>query len=149
MKTLALILTAVFVAGCAGTQTVNVSPNARNYRFKSVHVVTHGGNSGDMDMHLQKALLAKNLNVTADQYTVKTPAPDIMVKYVDSWKWDLSMYLASLDITILDKSGNILATGNYQNTFWHEWPDAGEKVNSILNEIFSHFAGPLPTTNKP
>jgi hypothetical protein len=133
-----LILTALFLASCATTQNVMSVPLADNFHAKSAYFVPHNGKSGDMDGYIQRELIAHNIAMQTGPDVRQLDKVDMIVKYNDSWAWDLAMYLKTLDIQFFDaKSGNLLAQGHWENSAFHKFPDAGKIVNGVMNEMFT------------
>jgi hypothetical protein len=130
-------LLALSLVGCAGKYNIKSSDNMNTYTAKTAHVVHQGGNSKDMDAHVSRAFVSKGFKVSESLPNQTIPKTDLVVKYTDSWRWDITMYLNAVDITVVDRNGNILATGNYTNSpFWHEWPSEGQVVQKIVDDMF-------------
>ncbi len=140
MKKFVLSLCAFFAfAGCSTSQKVSSSSNARNIQPRSAFVVTHEGRSKDMDKNLKNALFAHGVAVS---FGVSRPEPlktDLLVTYDDSWHWDLAMYLRKLNIQFMDASGNILVTGDWENSALHGFPDAGKITSGLVNEMMGQL----------
>ena len=136
-KTILFTLMPAFLIGCATSQKTTFSETAIKVPVQSAYLVNKGGKSADMDQHLQTGLQAQGLMVRTGPDVVKTGDADIIVKYSDAWRWDVAMYIKELHINVSEaKTGNILATGNWENSALHCYPDAGEVVNGVLKEIF-------------
>jgi hypothetical protein len=135
---LAAALALFLFTACATTQEVTFSNSINTASANTAYVVTHGGRSADMDVHIQNDLRARGLKVVTGPDVVKTSDGDILVKYSDRWRWDLAMYLEDVHIMIYDgKSGDLLATGLWQNSAFHKFPDAGEVIKGVMDEIFT------------
>jgi hypothetical protein len=147
MKAIIVLMISFLLFGCGGSYKVKASANSSEYYPKTAHVVNQGGKSGDMDANVQRARMTKGLTVSASESSYKNPPPDLLVKYTDGWQWDIAMYLSAVDITFYDKSGNILVTGSYENSFWHEWPNSSETVQKVVDEMFTHL-GKIPLKNQ-
>ncbi|WP_142698525.1 hypothetical protein [Bdellovibrio sp. ZAP7] len=137
MKNTVLILAFLGLSACAGKYNIKSSEAAMNYVAHTAHVINQGGNSKDMDTHVSRALMVRGLKVTDSESVANLPKTDILVKYTDSWQWDITMYLRAVDITFYDRSGNILASGNYTNSFFHEWPNEGQVVQKVVDDMFA------------
>jgi hypothetical protein len=137
----------VFFTACATTQQVTFSNSIEKVSANTAYVVTHGGRSADMDVHMQEDLRARGLKVMTGPDVIKTNDADLLVKYSDRWRWDIVMYLEDVHIMIYDgKSGDLLATGLWQNSAFHKFPDAGEVVKGVMDEIFTKLkTGPKVT----
>ncbi len=62
---------------------------------------------------------------------------DFYVRYADSWKWDITIYLKELHIQFYDvKDGVLLASGSFSNSFLHSFPDPGQKVSDVIASMY-------------
>lgn len=135
---LAMIPCVLLVTACGTTQKVIVAENIKNFAPETAHLVSHGGRSSDMDNHFKSDLVRRNLRVT--ESTTSAPA-DIVVKYDDHWYWDVAMYLHSMEITMLDRSGVILAQAEWKNSPMHTYPDPPPIIKGLLDEVFDKLKG--------
>lgn len=128
---------AVFLGlvGCSTTQKVSSSASAQNLQPRSAFVVTHEGRSKDMDKNLRNALLKHGVTVSSGLSRPSPSKTDLIVTYDDSWHWDIAMYLRKLNVKFLDASGNILVTGDWENSALHGYPDAGEVTSGLVTEM--------------
>lgn len=149
-KILILSLAAIFVvSGCATTSQVVVNPAESGLAFKTAYLVTHGGRSVDMDNSFRSALLQHGLTVTEGESPPQSKDTDIVVKYDDSWRWDLAMYLLSLDVQVYDgKTGALISESTWHNSPAHTWPDEKVVVAQLLQQTFTKLNAktPLPLT---
>lgn len=61
-----------------------------------------------------------------------------MVRYGDEWKWDLVMYLWSMDVSFTDaKTGVVKGTAHYKNRFWHTFPNPENVTRRMFEAIDS------------
>lgn len=104
-KILIVTLALITVFGCATSNSVTVNPSASAKAFNSAYLVVQGEQSGDMDAYIQRELLAHGLQVKIGPDVRTLPDMDVIVRYTDKWRWDMAMYLLSLDIQIYDSSG--------------------------------------------
>ena len=56
--------------------------------------------------------------------------------YVDRWHWDMVMYLRTLDVSVMDRSGREVATGAYRNSALHGYPDVEATCREVVDGIF-------------
>ena len=62
----------------------------------------------------------------------------IIVQYIDHWKWDVVMYLHSLQIIIVDcKTNKVIATSVYKQGFFHSFPNSVKIVNQLFSDLDS------------
>jgi len=132
----ALVLTGL-LEGCSTVNPASIQANSKLRSMQSAYVYTHGGSSADMDAEVQEALINRGLTVRAGPEEGKPTDVDFYVRYADSWRWDLAMYLKSLHIQFYDaKSGALLASGSFSNSFLHSFPDPGQKISEVVATMF-------------
>ena len=126
----------LLVGGCATRSSVVVNPGV-SLQAKSAYVVLHGGNSGDMDVHIQRELMAHGLVVKAGP-ELRQPDTDIIVRYSDDWRWDMAMYLRSLDVQVYSVStGELVASGSWKNSALHGFHSEEGVVKDVIDQIFA------------
>ena len=140
-----LVSSALF--GCASTTNVVVAKPGETQAIHAVAFAPQGGNSADMDAHVERDLLARGVAVK----TIVTPGTrkaadvDAVVTYSDTWHWDLVMYLESLDLNIFDaKSGSLLATGHWENSRPHGFPNPATIIKKVMDEMFAKMGAANP-----
>jgi len=70
--------------------------------------------------------------------TTKSADTDLIVSYSDVWRWDIVMYLKSLQINFVDgPSGTILATGRWENSAFHGFQDHAAVTRGVIAEMFT------------
>lgn len=117
------------------------------HQVKSVAQALQEDNSSDMNTNLQTALSKEGL-------TIKTPLPtgtrkssdvDAIVSYSDVWRWDLVMYLKSVSIQLFDaQSGDLLVSGNWNNSAFHGFQDSKVVVQNLVSEMFDKLRTATP-----
>jgi hypothetical protein len=130
-----LMLVAGSLAACATSSGVVVNPSIAKARYQSAYVVVHGDRSSDMDAKLQRELLRHGLSVTVGPETGATGDAQLIVRYADDWKWDLSMYLWSFDVMV-----TLLAAGSWKNSAMHGFHSADKVVAQVVDQTFSKLA---------
>jgi len=66
--------------------------------------------------------------------------------YTDNWQWDLTMYLAELEIELHNaQTGRLIASARYKQGFVHRYPDPIEIVDNLVGQIL----GEPPKVSKP
>lgn len=132
-----LIAVLACMSGCSTINPATIQSETKLRSFKTAYVVTHGGNSADMDTHLQEALVNRGLEVRAGPESSKPTDVGFYAVYSDSWKWDLTMYLKELHIQFYEaKSGVLLASGSFSNSLLHSFPDPGKKVADVVATMY-------------
>ena len=132
---LVLALLALLSVGCATSSNVVVNPGSAQ-KIHSAYVVLNEGKSSDMDAHIQRELMSHNIQVTAGP-EMRQPSADVTVRYSDNWRWDVTMYLRSLDIQVYDSAtGTLRASGSWKNSALHGYHGAAGVVKEVVDEIF-------------
>ncbi|SEL51433.1 hypothetical protein SAMN05428989_1820 [Pseudoxanthomonas sp. GM95] len=124
------------LSGCATHSRVVVNPG-HHIVVKSAYVVLHGGSSEDMDAHVQQELMAHGIQVKAGPET-RDPGTDVVVRYTDNWRWDMAMYLRSLDIQVYNgASGTLVASGSWKNSALHGYHSGANVTKKVMDEVFA------------
>lgn len=140
MKLLVGVVGASLV-GCATSSGVVVNPSISKASYQSVYVVVHGDKSADMDANLQKELLRHGLVVTSGSEERPSTPTDLIARYADDWKWDLSMYLRSFDLMISDGKTNVLlASGEWKNSLFHGYYSSEKVVGEVVSNTLSKIS---------
>lgn len=126
----------LLLTGCATSRDIAVNPAGQGKSYKSAYVIIHGGASSDVDASVQRALLHNGFMVTAGQGEVPPEGTDLIVRYSDSWSWDMTMYLKRLDINFYEsRSRSMIATATWKNSALHGFPDLDEVVSGLVTGI--------------
>lgn len=130
------------IVGCATTSEVDVVPNVTHASFHTVYLVVHGGNSGDVDDDIRRALLQHGLSETeGSSDTIQGKDVDLVVKYDDHWRWDITMYLKTIDIQFFDgKTGTLIAESSWQNSTLHGFHGADKVVDDLVDKTFAKLS---------
>jgi hypothetical protein len=121
------------LGGCATSSDVVVNRSAPHTNYTSAYVVTHGGNGADMDALIKKELVRHGLNVSSG--SASPTSGQLRIEYVDEWKWDVVMYLRSLDVTAYDdRTQNLLATASWKNSAMHGFHSKDTVVADVVSE---------------
>jgi hypothetical protein len=130
----AALLTLVVLSGCSTTQNVTAGPQVKNSPMTTACFTAHGGRSADMDAAIQRNLENHGVSVTLAPACEKA---DVNVTYTDSWRWDIVMYLRSMDIRFYKAlSGGLIASGHWKNSLLHQFPNADGVVRDLIDEMF-------------
>lgn len=127
------------IVACATTTHIDVVPNQPHGSFHTVYLAVHEGSSSDVDDHIRRALLRRGFSETeGTDGNVQNKGVDLVVKYEDHWKWDLTMYLKSIDIEVFDgKTGVLIAESSWQNSALHGFHSAEDVVDDLVDQTFS------------
>jgi len=136
----ALFTAAIFLGltGCSSTQQVTLAKQSIPNHVMTVSQVKQEDNSKDMDANLIQAVNSSGLQMKGSlpQGTAKSKDVDALISYQDTWRWDLVMYLKSVSVNLYDaKTGDLLVIGSWENSALHSFPDSGQVVRNLLNEM--------------
>jgi len=126
------------IVACATTTSIDVVPGESRVPIHTVYLVVHGGSSSDVDDDVRRALLHHGLSETeGTDDAIQNKNVDLVVKYDDHWRWDLTMYLQSIDIELFDsKTGSLIAESSWKNSAFHRFPNAEDVVDDLVNQTF-------------
>jgi len=147
IRTSLLVLSLVVMTGCATRQEVLLAKAQPTKTVATVARVPDEGNSSTMDLHLEQALVAEGLQVRGalPAGTRKSGEVDAIVSYVDVWRWDLVMYLHSLNVKIFDAaSGDLLVTGQWRDSAFHGFRDAKLVTQQLVSELLAKLRAAKP-----
>jgi hypothetical protein len=131
-------------AGCSTTSGVIVNNSAQKVHYNSVYVIVHGGNSSDMDAKIQKEFLRHGFAVSAGPEGSAPAATQLIARYADDWRWDLAMYLRSLDVMLYDRQSNtLLAQGSWKNSVFHGFHSSEKVVTGVVDDTLSKINSQL------
>jgi hypothetical protein len=112
--------------------------------MKTAYVVHDPGSTYGCANAAEEALTARGLKVTSGPIQDKPADTDFYVEVIDRWQWDVAMFLASLEIHLVDNAtGNLIAAGTFrQSTFFHTFPDQKEKTFEVIASIYKTQPAP-------
>jgi hypothetical protein len=131
------------LGGCATSMDVKLNPTAHPIQDGSkVYLVFLGDKSVDVDNSLQKAFLGEGFQVSGGKEDAMTDDSDLLVRYTDNWRWDLVMYLLSLELQLYDaKSKNLLSITTWKNSALHGFPNLDEVTKQLVKETVQKLKG--------
>lgn len=126
------------VSGCSSTVESRYYKNAPLNSLKKAYVVHDPGSTLGCAKAAEEALSARGVTVTAGAIQNKPKDADFYVEVVDHWKWDVAMFLLSLDIHFKDNAtGDLIATGSFkQSEFFHTFPNQQHKTLEVIDAIY-------------
>ena len=134
---LAAVITvlASLTTGCANRATGSVNPSTDLSALKTMYVRHYPSDNTGVNLEIADKLRSKGVTVMTGNVA---PAGhfDAIVTYVDKWRWDITMYLLELTITLRDpKTEMPLAEGNSFHTSLTRMSQT-EMVNEVVNHIY-------------
>ena len=96
-----------------------------------------------MDANLEREFLRHGFVVSVGPDGGAAPGAQLIVRYTDDWKWDLKMYLRSLDVMVFDaKTNDLIATGSWRNSVVHGFYNSQKVVAKVVDDIVSKINVP-------
>ena len=115
------------MTGCATSQNVMLAQRSA-VMPRSAALVPEEGNSPDMNGLNSSSLVRarhQHQSTFAGRHPETSDAVDAIISYTDVWRWDIVMYLKTVNINMFDaKSGNLLVTGTKDNSAFHNFKSA-------------------------
>jgi len=131
-----IILFGVSLVSCSTIRPAGVYSRDSLNGINSAYVVQKRSKRG-IDIYIQEALAVRGIRSSIGPFESKPENVDVYVTYVDIWQWDMSMYLATLDIKIYNNHTNeLIATGEFVNAWLHTYPDPCETVFEVIDSIW-------------
>ena len=133
MMTLKYVFAAALLAtsSCTSTYRVNGSTGAL-VQGGTARIVVDSADSGDASCRraVERELQARGFRVADDAKA------NLTVKMIDTWHWDVVMYLLKLDLVFTDAStGNLRAQAHYSNSAFHGYPSQSDVVEKLFLEL--------------
>jgi len=124
-------------SGCSTVEKGKRYGDAPLKTFKTAYVVMTQTANWDIGMYIREALADRGVDVTAGRMQDKPADVAFYVTYVDRRKWDVAMYLDSLEIQFSDgATGKLLASGSFRNRFFHSFPNERQKTIEVINTMY-------------
>ena len=144
-----LLATFLVLFGCGPiiSREVMLGSSAPPKSMSLAYLAPMPGNSPDMDARIQQELKAHGVSIKPMPVDVKNlQDADLVVKYIDVWKWDIVMYLGCLNIYFFDaKSMDLIVTGSwYTSPRGHWFNDSSKVIRELLDDMFSKISISAP-----
>ena len=132
------LLFALVVSGCSTVEPGKRYGSASLESMKTAFVVIRPDYDPKIGAHIHEALTTKHgVSVATGSLQDKPKDVAFYVEYEDHWRWDLAMYLHSLDIRFINNlSGEVIGMGSFRQGFVHDFPDAREKTLEVVKSIY-------------
>jgi hypothetical protein len=105
-----------------------------------------------MDVNLQEALMSQAIAVrpAVPSGTRQASGADVLVSYVDVWKWDMAMYLQRITITMYDSaSGDLMISARWADSPMHAFRDSRLVVKDLIDDMFKRVRLAPESTGTP
>jgi len=134
----ATILVAAFISGCSSVEPAKHMGNTPLASLKSAYVVLAPGANTTIAEFIQVGLAHHDLKVSIGALRNKPKDVAFYVNYQDDWKWDVTMYLNSLDVQFVDNSNDqVIASGSFKQGLFHNFPDPRTTTFEVIDSIFN------------
>ena len=131
------LLLALVISGCSTVEPGKRYGNAPLDSMKTAFVVLRPEYDAKIGANIQEALVQHGVAAKAGPLQEKPKDVAFFVEYEDHWRWDLAMYLFSLDIRFHDStSGQIFASGAFRQGVFHDFPIARQKTFEVVESIY-------------
>lgn len=128
------VVIALSISGCGGSYTVNRMNGNVPVSIKTVAITPSDGNSPEVTGYVSDAITSNGISVmpALPPNVIKSDKVDMVVSYIDVWRWDLATYMQSISINFYNAStGELMVTGRWRDSFFHAW-HRGESVSRQL-----------------
>jgi len=124
----------LLLGSCLNRATATLEQSTDLSGIKSLHVIKFAPDSHGVNLLITDKLRTMGFLATTGDNTLSDV--DAVVTYEDKWRWDFSMYMLELTITIRDPETQFpLASGNsYHTSISRKSPE--EMVGEVIGNIF-------------
>ena len=139
-----VVIAAMVISGCATSHAVTQSGNITAGTYHTAALVPQDGNSSEVDGYVKDALAAHEITVLPSKPagTKKAEDVDLLVSYLDVWRWDVHTYLLTLRIDLFDaRSGALLVSGTWNNSLFHGFQRGKDEAKELLVEMIAPIRG--------
>lgn len=135
-----ILVLSLLVTGCSTIMPPNIYQSTTLSKAKTAYVVKNDESTRNLELYIQKAIAKHGIGTSYGPLSRKPDTVDIYVTYVDRWEWDFGFFLKSLDVSFYhNKTNELLATGEFRNSWFHSFPDPDEKAQQVVDSIFEEF----------
>ena len=149
VRTIGAILAVITLAGCE-TYKPYTNPASPAPKLTRVAIMTNPSSkekrriAGDIADVLDKRGIHSVIIAPGD-----APPKDVdgYFTYSDNWAWDMTMYLAVLEIELHDtQSGKLIASARYKQGLLHRYPSPTEIADKLIGQILGEPPQPSRRT---
>lgn len=133
------------LGACVTRQTGVVAPGADLRTVRSIYVVRFEPDTRGVNGLIANDLRARGFQATTGDAIDRPPDVDAVLSYRDRWRWDISMYMLALDVTVADaRTRQQLASGqSYRTSLGRLSPEG--MVQEVMDTILAATPG-VPAT---
>jgi hypothetical protein len=144
MRWAGAVIATIVLSGCATTRDVIPHGSIPAGTYRTAALVPQEGNSPEVDGYIMDALAGHGIAMLMPKSpgTTKAEDVDLLVSYLDVWRWDLTTYLKSLRIDLFDaRTGTLLVSGNWKNSFAHGLQRGKDEAKELLDDMIPRIRG--------
>ena len=131
------LVSVLILSGCSTVQPGKRLGNAPLETMKTAFVVLRSDYDPQIGTNILEALTQHGVVTQVGSFQQKPKDVSFYVEYEDHWRWDLAMYLHSLDIRFMDNvTGQIIGSGAFRQGAFHSFPNAKEKTFEVIESIY-------------
>ncbi len=156
LTTLFCIAIITVLSGCSGAYTVRQANGEAPEKIRSVAFSPQDGNSEEVTGYITDALLSQGVTVAppVPQGVRKANGPDAVISYLDVWRWDLSTYMKSINISLYSaRTGELLVNGRWEDSEMHGFQRGAAITQALIEQMFERLSTmpkqPLVTDKAP
>jgi hypothetical protein len=166
---LLILSCSLVLLGCAGKHISTLDPGVDLRSYKKVHIVyNHNSKKIKNSVALvpggatyspvgeevvsRVGYTAQVIQSELGKYGIHSavvneshPIPDdvdLVVRYDDTWNWDMKDYLYALEIEFIDNgSGKVVAKGTFTSSYAHNFPTPEKEVPKMIKSMFDKLKG--------
>jgi hypothetical protein len=133
-----LAMAATFISGCSTVEPGHYAGGIPLESLKTAYVVIAPDFDPKIGANIQEALTQHGVTAQVGSLAQKPKDAAFYVEYEDHWRWDLAMYLYSLDIRFKDNTtGTIIGSGSFRQGAFHDFPNPREKTFEVVDSIYN------------
>jgi len=135
----ALFLSGFVFTGCETYKPAYTAPGFVPSSLKKVAVLNNPVSKAKrhIDVDVVNVLLRRGIEAVIVPAGEAPPADvDGYFTYSDKWEWDMTMYLAQLEIQLHDShTGAVLASASYEQSVLHRYPSPTDIADALVGQI--------------
>jgi hypothetical protein len=138
-KTIPLLclLLGLIISGCSTVEPGKRYGSTPLDSMKTAFVVIKKDYDPKIGANINEALTRHGVTSSIGSFSEKPKNVAFYVEYEDHWRWDMAMYLFSLDIRFTDNTtGQLIGSGAFRQGWFHSFPDAKLKTFEVVESIY-------------
>ena len=143
----ALVTSFLTVLGCSTSLQVAGHQLKPPRTFSTVYLVSHADESRGVYASLQTNLFQRGYVVTTGPDGGAPKDVDLVVRFTESWSWDIGFYLRNASVLFYDgRTGALVGSAQWKNSTLHGYQNVDKVVNRMLDAVSEKVGlGTAPT----